>query len=168
MIILTVSRILAVCLFINEGYVLARTPPEDRARIILPPLSPVAILLLFVPFFVVLDLPMWLALLALALQAIGLLMEVACEIQLTRAQSFSVVADKGTQPQTTGFYRWFEHPIYIGILMQMMGWSLWMPLVLVSVALNFIAIRRMVRNEREYLVKTLNFSHQGVDTALWN
>lgn len=166
--LITISRILAVCMLLNEAFVVFRTPPEERARVILPPLAPVAILLLFVPFFFALDLPVWLALPAVLLQGAGLLIEVSSEIQLIRAQSFSIVSDKGTVPQTTGFYRWFEHPIYIGILMQMIGWSLFMPVVFLSVVLNFIAVRKMVHNEREYLAKALNFSHRGLDTRLWN
>jgi protein-S-isoprenylcysteine O-methyltransferase Ste14 len=165
---LAISRILALCMVINEAYVVYRTPPEDRKQVILPPVPPVAILLIFLPFFFALDLPAWLAVPAVLMQAVGLVMEVFSEIQLTRARSFSIVADKGIEPQRTGFYRWFEHPIYVGILLQMIGWSLFMPVVFISLVLNFIAVRQMVHNEREYLAKTLNFTHQGIDTALWN
>jgi protein-S-isoprenylcysteine O-methyltransferase Ste14 len=165
--LLTISRILAILMLINEVIVVARTPAEDRKHIILPPLSPLPILMLFIPFFVVLDLPTWLAAIALVLQAVGLIIEVGAELQLARAKSFSVVSDKGTQPQTVGFYRLFEHPIYVGILLQMIGWSLWMPLVFVAVALNYVVIRKMIRNEREYLARALNFTHQGIDTPVW-
>ena len=109
-----------------------------------------------------------LAVLAVLLQIFGLVMEVFTEIQLTQARSFGIVSDKGTQPQTTGFYQWFEHPIYVGILLQMLGWSIFMPLVLIAVGLNYIAVRKMVQNERTYLQNSLNFPHQGLDTALWN
>jgi protein-S-isoprenylcysteine O-methyltransferase Ste14 len=166
--LLTISRILMLCLLINEAFVMGRTSPEDRKRLALPPFMPLVLVLLIAPFFVALDLPVWLAVLAIVLQSVGLFVEIYSEIQLTRAQSFGIVEDKGTQPQTTGFYRWLEHPIYIGIMLQMIGWSLWMPLTLVAAGLNFIAVRRMVHNERQYLVTNLKFAHHGLDTRLWN
>lgn len=166
--LLTISRILALLMFINEAFVVIRTPPEERERVILPPLPALVFSLLILPFFFALKLPDWLAAIAIFLQAVGLFIEVFSEIQLSRAQSFSVVSDKGTQPQITGFYRWFEHPIYVGIVLQMLGWSFFLPIVMISVYLNYTVLRKMVNNERNYLSSTLNFSHRGLDTPLWN
>lgn len=165
--LLAVSRLLAVLMILNEAFVVLRTPPEEREHIILPPFPAVAFVLMVLPFFFVIDLPAWLAIIAVTLQASGLFMEVYTEIQLTRAKSFGVVSDKGTQPQTSGFYRFFEHPIYVGILLQMVGWGMFMPLTLIAVGLNYFAVRQMVQNEREYLTSTLNFSHSGLDTLIW-
>jgi protein-S-isoprenylcysteine O-methyltransferase Ste14 len=164
----TISRILLALLIINEIFVVVRTPPEERERIILPPLFPLPVLLIFAPFFFVLDLPVWLALPAVLIQAAGLFIEVISEFQLMRAQSFGVNADKGVEGQKTGFYRWFEHPIYVGLILQLIGLSFFNPLVLISLALNFVTLRQMVKNERQYLRTTLNFTHQGIDTPLWN
>jgi protein-S-isoprenylcysteine O-methyltransferase Ste14 len=162
-----ISRILMFLLLVNEVFVVLRTPAEEREHIALPPL-PWLLILLFVPFFYALELPIWLAAIAIFLQAFGLFMEIFSEIQLSRAKSFGVLSNKGTEPQTTGFYRWFEHPIYIGILLQVIGWSLFMPIVVIALGLMFIGVRQMVQNEREYLAESLDFKHTGIDTPLWN
>jgi protein-S-isoprenylcysteine O-methyltransferase Ste14 len=94
-------------------------------------------------------------------------MELAGELQLMRAQSFSVSANLPARPQTTGLYRGLENPIYVGILLQMTAWSLWMPVMLIAVALQVESFRRMVREEREYLAR-LGVAHRGVDSFLWN
>jgi protein-S-isoprenylcysteine O-methyltransferase Ste14 len=164
---LAVSRILFVCLMLNEALVLARTPPEERQRIILPRAMPLLLLLLSLPFFVPLNLPGWLGWLAACLQALGLGLEIAGEIQLLRAQSFSVSANLPAQAQTTGLYRALENPIYVGILLQQTAWAMWMPLTLVAVALQLESFRRMVREERKYL-QQLGTTHRGVDSILWN
>jgi protein-S-isoprenylcysteine O-methyltransferase Ste14 len=164
---LTVSRILFVCLMINEAVVLVRTPPEDRKRIILPRAMPLLVVLMFLPLFYTVELPGWLGWLAAGLQAAGLGLEIAGEIQLTRAQSFSVPANLPVQAQTTGFYRALENPIYVGILMQMVAWSFWMPLTFIAVGLQLESFRRMVREERKYLAQ-LGTTHRGADSFLWN
>ena len=164
---LTVSRILFVCFMINEAIVLIRTPPEERKRIILPRAMPLLMLLMFLPLFFALNLPGWLGWLAAVLQALGLGLELAAELQLMRAQSFSVSANLPVQAQTTGLYRNLENPIYVGILLQMTAWSLWMPLTFIVVALQVESFRRMVREERKYLQK-LGVMHRGVDRVLWN
>ncbi|HEX8441439.1 methyltransferase [Archangium sp.] len=164
---LTVSRILFVCLMINEAVVLARTPPEERKRIILPRAMPLLVVLLFLPLFFALNLPVWLGWLAVSLQALGLGLEIAGELQLMRAQSFSVSANPPAQTQTTGFYRNLENPIYVGILLQMTALSLWMPLTFIAVALQVESFRRMVREERKYLAQ-LGTTHRGADSFMWN
>jgi protein-S-isoprenylcysteine O-methyltransferase Ste14 len=164
---LTVSRILFVCLMINEAIVLARTPPEERKRIIMPRAMPLSVLLLLLPLFFPLELPGWLGWLAASLQAVGLGLELAGELQLMRAQSFSVSANLPAQAQTTGLYRALENPIYVGILLQMVAWSLWMPLTFIAAALQLESFRRMVREERKYLAQ-LGTTHRGADSILWN
>ena len=164
---LTVSRILFACWMLNEAVVIARTPPEERKRIILPRAMPLVMVLLFLPLFYTVELPAWLGWLAMGLQAAGLGLELAGELQLTRAQSFSVSANLPAQAQTTGFYRTLENPIYVGILLQMVGWSLWMPLAFIAVGLQVESFRRMVREERKYLAQ-LGTTHRGADSFLWN
>jgi protein-S-isoprenylcysteine O-methyltransferase Ste14 len=163
----TVSRILFVCLLINEAVVMGRTPPEERKRIIMPRVMPLPALLLLAPFFFALELPGGWGWLAVFVQALGLGMEIAGEIQLLRARSFSVSANLPAQPQTTGLYRRLENPIYVGILLQLIAWSAWMPVAVVSVALLLESFRRMVREERKYLAQ-LEVAHRGADSFLWN
>ncbi len=98
---LTLGRILFVCLLINEAIVVARTAPEERERIILPRVMPLQLLLL-VPFFFAVELPGGWGWLAVFVQAMGLGMELAGELPLARARSFSVSAHQPSQPQTTG------------------------------------------------------------------
>jgi protein-S-isoprenylcysteine O-methyltransferase Ste14 len=164
---LTISRILFIAFLANEALIFSRMPAEERKRVILPPLLPLMFLLLFIPFFWTIELPAWLGLVAVLLQGGGLALEIATEIQLTRAESYSVAANTPKNPQSTGVYRYLENPLYIGILAQIVGWSLWMPLVFVSLALQYVGIRRMVNEERKHLA-AVNFAHRGLDSRLWN
>ncbi|HZI07791.1 MAG TPA: methyltransferase [Archangium sp.] len=163
----TASRILFVFLLLNEAIVVARTPPAERERVILPRGTPLPILLLLAPFFFVLELPGGWGWGAVFVQAVGLGMELAGEIQLTRARSFSMAANRPAHHLTTGLYRYLENPIYLGLLLQIIAWSLWMPLAFVAVALQLEAFRRMVGEERRYLGQ-LAVVHRGADSFLWN
>ncbi|WPB79214.1 hypothetical protein KYC5002_08655 [Archangium violaceum] len=164
---LTVSRVLFVCLLINEAVVLARTPPEERKRVIMPRAMPLPVLLLLAPFFFALELPGGWGWWAAFVQALGLGMEIAGELQLARAQSFSMSANLPAQPQTTGLYRRLENPIYVAILLQLLAWAAWMPVAFIAVAMQLESFRRMVREERKYLAR-LAVSHRGADSFLWN
>ncbi|HYO70600.1 MAG TPA: methyltransferase [Archangium sp.] len=164
---LTVSRVLFVCFLINEAIVLARTPPEERQRVIMPRAMPLPVLLLLAPFFFALELPGGWGWLAAIVQALGLGLEIAGEVQLARAQSFSMSANVPARPQTTGLYRRLENPIYLGILLQLLAWAVWMPVVFLAVALQLESFRRMVREERKYLAQ-LAVSHRGADSFLWS
>jgi protein-S-isoprenylcysteine O-methyltransferase Ste14 len=164
---LTISRILFFALWVNEIVVVARSTPEERASMNFPRWLPIMILLLFVPLLWPLDLPPWLALIAIVLQAVGLVVELAGEVQLSRAHSFSIAARPPEQPQREGLYRFLENPIYVAILMQFFGWALWNPVAFISVALQLVMFRRMVSAERVQLA-SLSFMHRKLDSALWN
>lgn len=164
---ITVARILFVVWMVNEAFVVIRSSPEERARIELPRFGPLAILVIFIPLFFAIDYPLWVGWGLVIAQALGLALELGGEYQLTRAKSFSIAADTPDQYQTDGLYRFFENPIYVGILVQLLVWSLWMPLVLVGLALNYEQLRRMVAGERAHLA-TKNFVHRGIDSILWN
>ncbi len=163
----TASRILFVFLLLNEALVVARTPPAERRRVILPRGTPLPMVLLLAPFFFALELPGGWGWGAVFVQAVGLGMEFAGEIQLTRARSFSMSANRPAHHLTTGLYRYLENPIYLGLLLQIIAWSLWMPLAFVAVALQLEAFRRMVSEERKYLAQ-LAVVHRGADSFLWN
>lgn len=164
---LLVSRVLFACFLLNEAIVVARTPPEERKRIILPRGMPLPVLLLLVPFVYTWELRGGWGWTVVLVQAMGLVIELGGEIQLARARSFSVSANLPTQPQTTGLYRGLENPIYVGILLQIAAWAWWMPVVFLSVALQLESFRRMVREERKYL-EQLGVAHRGADSFLWN
>lgn len=161
------SWLLLVLFFINEAIVVARSAPAERQQIKLPLYTAISGLLLFVPFFFALDLPAWLGWLAVALQAGGLLLEVTSELQLMRAKSFAISAEGATEIQKQGMYQWLENPIYLGILLQLVGWAIWMPVVFVCVGLFFLVIREMVSNERRFLATQHHAFHQGIDSFLW-
>lgn len=164
---LTVARILFAVWMLNEAFVVIRSTPEERAHIKLPRFGPLAVLVLFIPLFFAIDYPVWLGWGLVILQAVGLGLELGGEFQLMRAKSFSVVADTPDQFQTRGLYRFFENPIYVGILVQLFAWSVWMPLVFIGVWLNYELLRQMVAGERAHLA-TNNFVHRGIDSVLWN
>ncbi|MFN8372695.1 MAG: methyltransferase [Anaerolineae bacterium] len=164
----TISRVLFGILLLNEAWVIGRSTPEQRAEVVQPRLLPLFGLLLLLPFFVALQLPAWLALPILALQAAGLLLEVLSELQLSRANSYAVSHQAATQPQAVGMYRYLENPIYTGLSMQFLAWGLFMPLSLICFALQLESCRKMVHKEREYLHQTFQFVHRGIDSFLWN
>jgi protein-S-isoprenylcysteine O-methyltransferase Ste14 len=167
MTLLTISRILFVAFWINELFVLSRSTPEERAALNMPRWLPIMLILMFIPLFWAIDLPPWLALLAVTIQAVGLALEIAGEIQLSRAKSFSIAPLAPAQPQSGGLYRFLENPIYFAILLQQLGWSLWNPVTFVSLILQYIVFRGMVSAERAQLA-SLSFTHRKLDSALWN
>lgn len=164
---LTISRILFLAFWINELFVLSRSTPEERAALNMPRWLPVMILLMFLPLFWPIELPPWLALLAVVIQGTGLALEIFGEIQLSRAKSFSIAPRVPTQPQSGGLYRFLENPINVAILVQQFGWSLWNPIAFISLILQFIQFRSMVSAERAQLA-SLSFTHRKLDSALWN
>lgn len=164
---LSLSRLLLLSFFINEAIVVARSSPEERKRTQPSPPLVVSLLLLLSYFFVALPLPEPVVWGIVLLQIIGLLMEISGEIQLSRADSFAITADNATQIQKKNLYRWLENPIYLGILVQVFAVSIGMPLIFITWFMMFRELRNMVSRERHYLL-TLNETHRGIDSFLWN
>ncbi len=164
---IVISRVLFIIWLANEVYVVIRSTPEERAAIQLPRFGPLAIILLFIPLFIAIDYPPIIGWLLVIGQVLGLALELTGEFQLLRAKSFSIVADTPQEFQTTGLYRFLENPIYLGILLQMTVWAIWMPLVLVATVLNYEMLRKMVTSERTHLA-TQDFTHRGKDSFLWS
>jgi len=164
---LTISRILFVLMWVNEAIVIARATPEDRAKAILPRFAPLTFLLLLVPMFFALDLPLWLGWTAVALQVIGLATELIGEIQLSRAKAFSIGAKAPERMVSSGLYRFLENPIFAAFLLQFVGWSLWMPLLLIAVVFLAEAARKMVAAERAEL-RSIHVPQRRLDSFLWN
>lgn len=164
---LTLSRILYALLIINEIVILSRSSAEERSRILYPRFMPLPLILILLPFVIAIELPDWLGLIIVILQGIGLALEIVSEIQLLRAKSFSVNTDDATIPQVNRMYRWLENPIYIGILIHIIGWAAWMPVAYIAVILQYDAFRRSVREERKHLAM-LGTTNRGIDSVIWN
>lgn len=164
---LTLSRIMFVLLILNEAYVASRTSAAEMSEINVPRVAAVSFILLLVPWIFVLSLPDWLGWLAFAIQLIGFVLEVTAEYQLMRAGSFAASSRAGKDIQTDGMYRWLENPIYVGILLQGIGWMLWMPIVLIPIVLMYGLTRQMVARERIHLL-TMGIAHRGLDSVLWS
>lgn len=164
---LTVSRIVFVLLWVNEIYVLSRTSAQERSAIPLPRYIAVSFLLLLLPFFIALPFPDWLGWLIVLGQMVCLGVEIAGEIQLSRARSFSVDAKVPITPQTDGLYHFMENPIYIALLLHMAIWGLWLPIVWIGVVMQYGVARKMVQAERQQLA-TIAFIHRKFDSVLWN
>lgn len=161
-----VMRVLFGLFLLNEMIVVLRSTPEEKAQIIYPRFFPLPVLLMLLPFFWALSLPSWLGWTLALLQAIGLLLEVASEIQLARAKAFSIVPRQASELEQTGIYRFLEHPIYLGLLLQMIVWSVLMPVALLGALLSYEGLRRMIRAERAHLAAS-NLKHRGIDSVLW-
>lgn len=161
-----VSRVLFGLLLLNEAVVVSRATPEERAAAPMPRPLALVIVALLLPLVIRLRLPAPIGWLAVALQASGLGLELSAEWQLSRARSFAIDADAATQPQQHGLYR-LEHPIYLGLLLQLFGWALAMPLALVAVLAQYRAFQRAVAAERAHLAR-LGVVHRGWDSWLWS
>ena len=161
-----VMRVLFGLFLVNEMVVVLRSTPEEKAQIIYPRFFPLPVLLLLLPFFWAVSLPSWLGWTLAILQAIGLLLEGAAEIQLARAKAFSIVPRQASEVEHTGLYRFLEHPIYLGLLLQMIAWGVLMPVALIGALLSYEGLRRMIRAERAHLAES-NLKHRGIDSALW-
>ncbi|MEO8607993.1 MAG: methyltransferase [Chloroflexota bacterium] len=164
---LTLSRILFIAMMINDSIVMIRSAPETRKNAPFPRFFPLSVLVLFVPIVFAINLPEWLAVIAVTGQVVGLGLEIVGEIQLARASSFSVSPLTPVEPQSSGLYRFLENPIYFGILLQFAAWALWMPLLFITVALQYEAFRQGVSAERSELARA-NFTLRRFDSVLWN
>ncbi len=164
---LTVSRIIFVLLWVNEFYVLSRSSAEERAAMPIGPSIAISFVLLVLPFFIAIAYPDWLGWLIVIGQVVCLAMEVAGEIQLSRAKSFSINAKVPMTPQKDGLYRFMENPIYIALLLHFAIWGIWMPLVWIGVAMQYMVVRKMVKAERSQLA-AIQFVHRKFDSILWN
>lgn len=160
------SRLLFVALVINELIAVRSTPKEQHDNIIMPKPIWLTAITLLLPFVFRLELPTWLGLTALGIQAFAFAIHLLSQSQLIRAKSFAVVTDAGTNVQTTGMYRYLENPIYVGIMLNMFGWSIFMPIAFIGWVLLGIAFRKDVYQERQHLMK-LGAVHSGLDSPFW-
>ena len=142
----TIRRSVFVAFLVQEGIVFLRATPEERAAAPIPP-APALFGL------------------ALLLQVLGWSLEIAGMAQLARRQSFGIHPTAATALSRGGVYR-FEHPIYLGLLLTIAGWTLPVPPCLAAVVLAYQGFRRAVRLERAHLA-SLQAQHRGLESFLW-
>lgn len=160
-----IRRGLFVVFLAQEGLIFLRATPEERAHAPIPPYPALLGVSLLAPLVLSARVPRWLERLALALQVLGWSLEIAAMAQLARRRSFGIHPTAATEALQQGLYR-FEHPIYVGILVSLLGWTLPLPPSLVAVVLTYVGLRRAVREERAHLA-TLKIEHRGLESFLW-
>lgn len=160
-----IRRLLFLGFLVQEGVIFLRATPEERKHAPVPAYPALLGLCMIAPLIFRLRLPRWLDRLALGLQALGWALEVAAMYQLSRRRSFGIHPTAATTPLQSGLYR-FEHPIYLGILVSLLGWTLPLPPSLAAVLLTYRAFRRAVSQERAHLA-TLQIRHRGLESWLW-
>jgi protein-S-isoprenylcysteine O-methyltransferase Ste14 len=160
-----IRRILFLGFLVQEGVIFLRATREERRQAPVPAYPALLGLCLCAPLVLRLRLPRWLERLALGLQVLGWTLEVVAMYQLSRRQSFGIHPTAATTPLQHGLYR-FEHPIYLGILISLLGWTLPVPPSMTAVLLTYRAFRRAVRQERAHLA-SLQIRHRGLESRLW-
>jgi protein-S-isoprenylcysteine O-methyltransferase Ste14 len=160
-----IQRALFLVFLVQEGVIFLRATPEERAQAPVPPYPAVFGAALLAPLVLRLKLPRWIERLALVLQVLGWSLELAAMAQLARQRSFGIHPTAATSPVQRGLYR-FEHPIYLGIVLSMLGWTLPAPPCTVAALLTYFGFRRAVRQERAHLA-SLHVRHRGLESFLW-
>jgi protein-S-isoprenylcysteine O-methyltransferase Ste14 len=112
-------------------------------------------LILFAPDVLPLELPLWLRILGLALIAIGGVFGTGGVIALGRNLTPFPKPIEGGTLVTSGVYRWVRHPIYTGLILGTLGWSMWRANLLgVGLAvLLFIFFDLKSRREERWLME---------------
>jgi protein-S-isoprenylcysteine O-methyltransferase Ste14 len=164
---LTLSRFFFLMYFFMSLYIYLKHTPEERKTISAMP-QPVwlVVILTLLPLFIVLPLPEWLSLIVTVIMGLGFGLLTLGRMQLIRANSYSMGTSAATTIETGGMFRWLEHPIYTGMMLLMLGWSLWMPLTFLATALLYRSLRESARKERAYMA-TLGVVPRGLDSSLW-
>jgi protein-S-isoprenylcysteine O-methyltransferase Ste14 len=164
---LTLSRFFFLMYFFMSLYIYLKHTPEERKTISGMP-QPVAlvVVLILLPLFVALPLPEWLSMIVTMMMGIGFVLLTLGRMQLIRANSYSMGTTAATTVETDGMFRWLEHPIYTGMILLMLGWSVWMPLTFIATVLLYLSLRESVRKERAYMA-TLGVVPRGLDSSLW-
>lgn len=160
-----VRRLVFGFFVLQEALILAKATPEQRR--VAPPVKRPALFggLLLLPLFWRMPRPAWLERLALALQLTGWLLELAAMSQLIRNRSFGIHPTAAITRVQTGLYR-LEHPIYLGLLLSQIGWTLPCPPSWPVVLLMHRSFREAIAVERQHLA-SLQILHRGPDSGLW-
>lgn len=158
-------RILFLGFLAQEAVIFLRATPEERAAAPVPPYPAIYGPALLAPLVLTMRVPRWLERLAFVLQLLGWTLEIAAMRQLARERSFGIHPTAATRMARGGVYR-FEHPIYVGILLSLLGWTLPVPPSSIAVVITFVGFRRAVRQERAYLA-SLGMDHRGLESFVW-
>lgn len=112
-------------------------------------------LILFAPKIPPLDFPLWLRVLGLAVIAVGGVFGTGGMLALGRNLTPFPKPIEGGTLVTAGLYRWVRHPIYTGLILGTLGWSLWRSSLLgVGLAvLLFIFFDLKSRREERWLTE---------------
>ncbi|MCY7346169.1 MAG: isoprenylcysteine carboxylmethyltransferase family protein [Pyrinomonadaceae bacterium] len=135
-------------------------------KIVMLGLTLVVILYAFAPQFYPFTLPVvWLENKAVQFAGIGLLLlslgwTVAAQIQMGNSWRIGIDEEKQTALVESGLFRFSRNPIFLGMLVTLLGFFLAAPnaLTLLISVLGFVLIQIQVRLEEEFLLKT-----RGVD-----
>jgi protein-S-isoprenylcysteine O-methyltransferase Ste14 len=165
MLVRRMRRFLFLAFLVQEGVIFWRATPEERSQAPVPPYPAIFGVAFLAPLVLNSLVPRWLERLALLLQVAGWSLEVAAMTQLARQHSFGIHPTAATKPLQTGLYR-FEHPIYLGLLISMLGWTLPVPPCLVAAIFVYRGFRRAIRQERAHLA-SLQVRHRGIESFLW-
>ncbi|HEY0602806.1 MAG TPA: methyltransferase [Herpetosiphonaceae bacterium] len=160
-----IRRLLFLGFVAQEGVIFLRATPQERKQAPVPAYPALLGLCMLAPLVFRLRLPRWLDRLALALQVLGWALEATAMNQLSRQRSFGIHPTAATKPLQSGLYR-FEHPIYLGILVSLLGWTLPVPPSMAAVILIYSAFRRAISQERAHLA-SLQIRHRGLESWLW-
>jgi protein-S-isoprenylcysteine O-methyltransferase Ste14 len=112
-------------------------------------------LILFAPKVPPLAFPLWLRVLGLAIIAVGGIFGTGGALALGSNLSPFPKPIEGGVLVTSGVYRWVRHPIYTGLILGTLGWSVWRSSLLgVGLAvLLFLFFDLKSRREERWLVE---------------
>lgn len=159
-----VARLL-FALWIADELWCARSRAEDSvAPMILPSVD--TAILGALPLIAPRPIPPPVTWLGVALQLVGLVLMASGRRQLISVGSFGWGANSGTRPQTTGWYRRLEHPIYLGMIIHLLGWAAQHPATVGAAWALYTSNRARVVQERAHLAG-LGVVHRGLDSPLW-
>jgi len=162
-----INRALFALWIIDEGYAFQKRKDPDRINMAADSPPAWALGLLLLPVIWPLRVPRSLRIFGLVLQLLGLVITVGARRQLIAVNSFGWSSQAATDPQQTGFYRHFEHPIYTSMLIQVLGLGAANPLILIAPVLGLGYVSRLISNERRFL-ETLGTVHRGIDSRGWD
>ncbi|MEZ4713197.1 MAG: hypothetical protein R3A44_38770 [Caldilineaceae bacterium] len=160
-------RRLLFCIFLaGEEIILLREKERARTQIPMPRLPILFFPLFLAPLIFRSRSTLRTEKFALSLQVAGWFVELLAMFQLARRGSFGVHPTAAKAVVRDGIYR-LEHPIYCGILLNLIGWAMPIPICLIAPLLAYLGLRQAVRQERVHL-ETLGVKHRGFDSFLWD